>query len=114
MVAIAIVPASGSIIAKESVCRITVSAAVSNDPATFNSGHSPSMDAKTYVLQAEHSGADNLVSHVFTPDAGEGTAPTGAHVWDNVIFPFHGAWTIKLIDQADDSTDATLAVTVIT
>lgn len=114
MVAIAIYPASGSIIVKETACRITVTAAPSNDPSTFNANNSPSMTQKTYHLQAEHSGADNLVSHVFSPDAGEGTAPTGAHVWDNVVFPYHGSWTIKLIDEADDSTDATLAVSVIT
>lgn len=112
-IAIAIVPASGSIITRESACRITVTGAPSNDPATFDADNSPSMDPKRYRLTAEHSGADTLVSHEFTPDAGPGTAPTGAHVWDNVIFPYQGAWTIKLVDQGDDSVDASQAISVL-
>lgn len=100
-----IYPASGSVVSKVSACRVTVVTAPSHDA---------SLVAKTYKITASATGQDTLTSHVFTPQssAGTPTAPTGGHVWDNLIFPAAGAWTVRLVDMADSSTDATLAVTV--
>jgi len=111
---ITIYPASGSVISKISACRITVVTAPSNDPATYSASATPSMTPKKYKLTASKTGSDTLTSHVFTPQASSGTAtaPSGGHVWDNLIFPASGSWTISLIDLADSSVDATLAVTV--
>ena len=109
---IAIVPASGSVIAKVSACRVTVTNAPSNDASSFDDEAVPTMDPITYRLVASCDDVDNLVSHEFTPSSDTGVDPKGGHVWDNVIFPVDGSWTIDLVDQADDSVAATLAVTV--
>ncbi len=98
--ALTITPASGDVIAVESACRINVTGASSNRPPNNTGGEF------TYRIRARLDGEDDLVSHVFAP------AFDGTHQWDNVIFPVAGAWTVTLRDTADDSEEATLAVTV--
>jgi len=105
-VSLAIVPASGSVKATVSACRITVSGASTNDPDTFDEDTTPTEEALLYRLVASKSGQDDLVSHLFQVSA------TGHHVWDNLIFPDDGTWSVKLVDQADDSNAATLSVVV--
>jgi hypothetical protein len=61
---------------------------------------------KRYYLQATLAGQDTLRSHVFGPSS------DGKHTWDNVMFPVAGAWSVTLRDVEDDSTVATLALTV--
>ncbi len=107
-VAIAIVPASGSVVAKVSACRITVTGANDNDPTTFDEDAIPTEDPIPFRLVATKSGIDDLVSHEFNVSA------DGEHQWDNVIFPDDGTWSVKLVDQRDDSNAATLSVTVTT
>lgn len=105
-VAIAITPASGSVVAVKSACRVNVTGAHSNDPTTYNAGHIPSEDPIPYRLVATKSGQDDLVSHEFN------VSPAGLHQWDNIIFPVAGVWSVKLVDQRNDSNAATLSVTV--
>lgn len=107
-VAIAITPPSGEVIAVVSACRVDVTGANDNDPTTFVGTNIPSMDPIPFRLVASLAGTDNLISHEFNVSA------DGEHTWDNVIFPVDGAWSVDLIDQRDDSTAATLAVTVTT
>ena len=114
--AIAIEPVSGDVISPVSACRVSVSGADSHDATTYNAtpdpqdppwAHAPrTMDVIPYRLIASLSGTDSLVSHEFVVSA------DGDHVWDNVIFPVDGAWTVDLVDQRDDSVAATAAVTV--
>ena len=106
MATITIVPASGSVIATVSACRISVSEADDNDASTFDAEAIPSMDPIPYRLVASKSGLDPLVSHEFTVSA------DGDHVWDNVIFPDDGTWAVALVDQRDDSTETSINVTV--
>lgn len=103
---IAIVPASGSVISVVSACRVTVSGASTNDITTYNPVAIPSEEAFTYRLVGSLTGQQDLVSAEFQ------VGSTGHWVWDNIIFPAAGAWTIYLIDQSDDSVTTTLAVTV--
>lgn len=105
-VAIAITPASGSVVAVESACRVDVTGASSNDSATFDEDNTPSEDPIPYRLVASKSGWDDLVSHEFN------VSSAGKHTWDNVIFPDDGTWSIALVDQRTDSNAATLSVTV--
>lgn len=65
-------------------------------------------DEIRYRLVASHDGGDHddLVSPVFAVNA------DGQWTWDNLMFPVDGAWTVDLVDQDDDSVDATVAVTV--
>lgn len=103
--ALAIVPASGSVTAKVSVCKINVTGATANKVSSFNADHHPSMDEKRYRIIASCTGVDDLVSHEFNVNGGK-------HQWDNLIFPEDGSWTVDLVDLEDDSVAATLAVTV--
>jgi hypothetical protein len=104
--AISIVPASGSVTNKISACRISVSGAEDTDISTYNTGTLPREVSFRYRLVASAAGEQDLVSPDFT------VSPDGAWVWDNVIFPEAGSWTVDLVDQGSDDVDATLAVTV--
>jgi hypothetical protein len=99
-VALAITPASGSIEAKKTACRINVTGAPSNRPPNLTGGQF------TYTIRARKTGSDDLTSHVFAPSS------DGLHTWDNVIFPAAGTWTVTLRDTSDDSQEATLSVVV--
>jgi len=91
MAALAVTPASGSITAAATVVRVDVT------------GGNP--DARQRV-KAECTGAETLVSHEFSPSS------DGNHSWFSIMFPVAGSWTLTLYDTSDDSTLATLAVTV--
>lgn len=103
---ISITPASGSVIAVVTAARITVSGAEDTDSTTYDTNDLPREESIPYRLVASATGEQDLVSHEFNVSA------DGNHTWDNVVFPDDGSWTIRLIDQRDDSIDATLAVTV--
>jgi len=105
--AITIVPASGSVQAVVSACRVTVADAEDTDSTAYDTDVLPREPEIRYRLVATATGEDDLVSHEFTVSA------EGDHVWDNVIFPADGSWTISLINQDTDAADATLAVTVV-
>lgn len=104
--AIAIVPASGDVIVRESACRVEVTGASDTDPTTYDTDELPREETIPYRLVASLAGQDDLISHEFNVSA------DGNHQWDNLIFPEDGTWTIDLVDQRDDSVDATLSVTV--
>ena len=106
MATITIVPASGAVVATVSACRISVSSADDTDSATYDEDAIPTEDPIPYRLVASKSGWDPLVSHEFTVSA------DGDHVWDNLIFPDDGTWSVALIDQRDDSTETSISVTV--
>jgi len=103
---LAVVPASGSVVNTISACRITVSGADDTDFTTYNASHQPTEVAIPYVIVARKSGIDSLSSVEFN------VSSDGHFVWDNLIFPDDGVWTVELIDQRDDSVDASLSVTV--
>lgn len=106
MASITIVPASGSVTAGLSVCRVSVAGAEDTDISTYSTENLPRESDFRYRLVASADGEQDLVSPEFTASA------DGDWVWNSVIFPAAGSWTIDLIDQSDDSTTATLAVTV--
>lgn len=95
--ALAITPASGSITATVSACRINVTGASPN---------AADGSEKRYRIVASATGVDNLNSHEFNVNGGK-------HEWNNLIFPEAGSWTVDLVDLTDsDNVVATLAVTV--
>lgn len=106
MSAVAITPASGSITATMTVCKINVTEAPTNDASTYDTNDTPVEAPILYYLKLSASGEDDLVSQRFT------TSQAELFQWDNVIFPAAGAWTLDLCLDADDSVDATAAVTV--
>lgn len=107
MVALAITPASGSITAKATVCRINVTAAPVNTVTGFDANKYPQEPAIVYyILVDSPSGTDDGKSYTFTP------ASDGTHEFNNYTFPAAGTYTLRLRDSADDSDKATLSVTV--
>ena len=103
--AVAITPASGSITAKSSACRIDISGASGNDLSSYDEDAYPTSPELRYYITTEEGGVEYGRSHVFAPNG-------GAHQWMNYIFPHAGSWTVYLRNVADDTSEADLAVTV--
>lgn len=104
--AIAITPASGSITAKHTACRVDVTGATVNDAGTFDPLQYPTEDLITYYLSFERTGSDTGRSQRFQ------VAQDGSFTFNSYIFPDAGSWTVHLRKDADDSSVANLAVTV--
>lgn len=103
--ALAITPASGSVVATVSACRIDVTGAEGSDVSAFDADVYPTAPERRYYITAELGGEEKGRSHVFSPNG-------GAHQWNGYIFPEAGSWTLHLRDESDDSSEANLAVTV--
>ena len=113
MAALAITPASGSITAKKTVCRVDLTGADANTLTGYDGtvGYAgqptqyPASPELRYYITFELGGSELGRSYVFGPDG-------GAHTFNNYIFPEAGSWTVRLNNAADDSSVTTLAVTV--
>lgn len=105
-VALAITPASGSVISTRSACRIDVTGATANDNTAYSTSVYPQSPAITYYLTFEKASVILGKSYVFTPTT------TGLHSFMDYIFPSAGAWTVRLSKVAGDASVATAAVTV--
>lgn len=103
--ALAITPASGSITATVSACRINVTGADGNDATAYDADAYPTSPEIRYYIITELGGEEKGRSHVFAPNGGK-------HEWNNYIFPEAGSWTLRLKKVSDDSDAATLSVTV--
>lgn len=107
MAAIALIPASGSIINTETAVRVEVSAADSNDLTAYDNTKYPSSpEFRYYLLFEAPAGTDNKKSYEFNVSA------DGDHTFNNFIFDAAGSWTVRLRDASDDSDVTTEAVTV--
>lgn len=103
--ALAITPASGSVTATVSACRIDVTGADQNDDTAYDADKYPASPEIRYYITSELSGVERGRSHVFSPNGGK-------HEWNGYIFPEAGSWTLRLKNAATDADVATLAVTV--
>jgi hypothetical protein len=103
--ALTITPASGSITATETVCRVDVSGADSSDDTAYDADAYPTQPEIPYYITTELDSVEQGRSHIFAVNG-------GAHQWNNYIFPEAGSWNVKLYDSRDDSEVATAAVTV--
>lgn len=108
--AVAVTPASGSVIATTTACRVTCTGVPANDASAYaaptDAYDYPTEPAILYYFRFAKSGADSLISPVFTP-ASDGTAE-----WNDVIVPAAGTWTLTIRKDADDSQVATASVVV--
>lgn len=105
--AVAITPASGSITAKTTVCKVAVTGASANILASYTTSVYPtSPQSQFYLLFDAPAGTDDGRSYVFN------VASDGTHLFNNYIFPAAGSWTIRLRKASDDSDVATASVTV--
>jgi hypothetical protein len=114
MTTLAITPASGSITAARTVCRVDVADAPANtltgydgtiDNTPTGQHQYPASPEVRYYIAFLVDGAEEGRSYVFSPNG-------GAHQFNNYIFPVAGSWTVNLNRVSDDGTEATLAVTV--
>lgn len=105
MTTLAITPASGAITAARTVCKVTVAGAPANDATAYDPDIYPTEPEIRYYLAFSVGGVEKGRSYVFSPNG-------GAHVFNNYIFPSAGSWTVDLNKAADDTNEATLAVTV--
>jgi hypothetical protein len=126
MTTLAITPASGSITATKTVCRVQVTDAPDNTftgyvgtLANTPTGQTqyPSAPAEVYYIDFVKGGTVQGRSYRFSPSPGPtggGPSPAvaGSHTFNNYIFPSAGSWTVNLIRVRDGGTEATLAVTV--
>lgn len=101
MATLAITPASGSITAKVSACRIDVTGAEDNRTPDNTGGA-----FAYYLLIDSPAGTDDGKSYAFNVSA------DGTHTFNNYVFPAAGSYTVRLRDAADDSDVTTLSVTV--
>ena len=106
-VVLAVTPASGSITAKKTVCRVDVTGAPTNTTTGYDTAKYPSEPAiQYYILVDAPAGTDDGKSYLFTPSS------DGKHTFNNYTFPIAGSYTLRLRDASDDLDKATLSVTV--
>ena len=118
--ALAITPASTSIHARSTYCRVNVTGAPSNTVTGYTTSIYPTEPAvKYYLLFTPPPGKFTGVapdvlrpvtahkSYIFTP------SEDGKHEFNSFVFDADGTWTVDLCDAADDSVAATLSVVVI-
>ena len=101
MATLTITPASGSITAKRTVCRIDVTDALDNRAPDDTGG-----EYRYYILIDAPAGVDDGKSYVFNVNA------DGQHTFNNYVFPADGSYTVRLRDASNDSDVTTLSVTV--
>jgi len=98
--AIAITPASGSITAKLTTCRVNLTSLDDNRAPDDTGG------AFKYYLLFVNPAGDNGKSYVFNVSA------DGKHEFNSYVFPNSGVWSVALYDASNDSSLDSIAVTV--
>lgn len=97
---------TGDVIAKVTACHISSTDLPANTGTGYDADNYPASPEVLYYFQAELAGQDDLRSQVFAPNAGHGE-------WHGLIFPAAGAWDVHAYRVEDDSSVATLSVTVV-
>lgn len=104
--ALAITPASGSIVAKSTACRVNVTGADVSDMSLYDAEVYPTAPGIRYYLSFEKSGSDSGKSQVFE------VAADGSFEFNSYIFPSDGSWTLHLRKASDNSSVVSIGVTV--
>lgn len=89
-----------------SSCRIDVTGATVNDSTAYDANVYPTEPEVRYYIAFLLSSTERNRSYRFAP------ASDGTHSFDNFMFDTAGTWTVNLNKVSDDSTAATLSVTV--
>lgn len=106
-IAITVTPSTGT--ATKTFHHVEVSGLNDTDFSTYNSANIPTETVFTYYFQFSEGGLIKGRSHVFTPDA---TSGSGKGVWDSVIFPDAGNYTVSIHNASTGVTLASVGVTV--
>ena len=86
-------------------CRIDVAGANQNDSGTYTTAAYPTMPELRYYLKFTES-VEKGRSYVF------GVDETGAHAFNNYVFPDAGTYVVTLNNAETNAQVATLSVTV--
>jgi hypothetical protein len=87
-------------------CRVDILDAPENTLTGYNASQYPSSPEVRYYVTFTEGGVEYGRTPVFS------TSSEGKWQFNNYLFPHAGSWTLTLADESDDSTVATLAVTV--
>ncbi len=93
--AITVIPVSGQITAKKTVCTFSMSGTLPNDAGT----HAENRFVLTFVVGGVEVGR----SQVF------GTSPDGAFQFNSYIFPTAGSYTVQLYNVTDPTNETSVA-----
>lgn len=86
-------------------CNITVTSQAANTATGYNTSNYPASPAIVARFRARLAGQTDLFSEYFSTNADQ------THVWESVIFPAAGTWTVTLRDSSDTQL-GTASVTV--
>jgi hypothetical protein len=104
--AIAITPASGSITAVDTACRINVTGATMNDSRGYDVLKYPTEPLFEYYLSVVKAGQDTLKSQIFN------VAADGSFEFNSLSFPTAGTYAIHLVNASNDVSVEHIDVTV--
>lgn len=94
------------VVAKQTAVHVSTTELPANTDTGYDPANYPASPEVTYYLEATLEGQDALRSQVAAPDDG--------HIeWQGLVFPAAGEWTIDARKVADDSSVASLGVTVV-
>jgi len=100
---ITVTPASGSIVAKKTVCTFAIAGTEANDESEFNAAIYPTEPEHRFVLTMVVGGEEVGRSQVF------GTSPVGAFQFNGYIFPSAGSYTVQLYDVTDPANEIAIS-----
>lgn len=88
-------------------CRVDVTHTPENTLVGYNASVYPSSPEVRYYMKFTEGGKEYGRTPVFSTSGND-----GSWTFNNYLFPHAGTWTVTLCDVADDTTKATLSVTV--
>lgn len=106
VVALVLTPTSGNIVSKKTAVNVQVTGATANTTTGYNSSNYPSSPEVRYYIKASLAGQNDLKSYQFAVDS------SGTHLYQDLIFPAAGTWTVTVNKASDDSVAATTSPVV--
>src|SRR5258706_13458938 len=104
-ITLTVTPSAGT--ATKTSHHVEVAGLDDTDFSTYNASNIPTESALTYYFQFSEGGLIKGRSHVFTPDSS-----TGKGVWDSVMFPDAGTYTVSVHRASTGATLKSVGVTV--
>ena len=97
--AITVIPVSGQITAKKTVCTFAIAGTAPNDTGSHDATKYPADPENRFVLTFKVGGVEVGRSQVF------GTTPDGAFQFNSYIFPSAGSYTVQLYNVTNPANE---------
>jgi hypothetical protein len=97
--AITVIPASGSITAKKTVCTFAIAGTAPNDTGSHDAAKYPADPENRFAMTFKVGGVEVGRTQVF------GTTPDGAFEFNSYIFPSAGSYTVQLYNVTDPTNE---------